>query len=273
MNQYNNFAVMSYSFHGLISAGAMDIFGYLETVRYRYGLSTADIWNGLIKSYDEDYLNLVKQHVDERGLTVVNLCCDGCHVWDDDPGARAQLEAKAWDCLRAARILEAKSVRIDCGVQGEELTDENLEYCGKKYSEYCRRAAEFGARLGTENHWGATRSIENVRRLFDAVTEKNFALLLHLGNWRDGDPDVNDVEMIPRAMHTHINFEHCIDADRVLPPLVNAGYDGCWTIESHKGFNEYNNVAFQLAQVKRVIAPLYYNMKDKIVTIPEGVRV
>ena len=63
MNEYNNFAVMSYSFHGLIKIGAMDIFGYLETVRYRYGLATADIWNGLLKSYDEEYLQMVKNAV------------------------------------------------------------------------------------------------------------------------------------------------------------------------------------------------------------------
>jgi sugar phosphate isomerase/epimerase len=272
MNEFNNFAVMSYSFHGLIKIGAMDIFGYLETVRHRYGLATADIWNGLLKSYDTEYLELVKQHVDERGLTVVNLCCDGAHVWDDNPEARANNEKKAWDCLRAAEILQAKSIRIDAGVQGENFTEENLEYTAKKFDEYCKRAASFGAKLGTENHWGATRSIANVRKLFDAVQEKNFALLLHLGNWFDGDKDANDAEMIKKAMHTHIDYEHCVDADRVLPPLYEAGYSGCWTVESHKGFNEYNNVAFQLAQLKRVIAPLLYSGGKKIVTIPEGVK-
>lgn len=43
MNKFQNFAVMSYSFHGLRNLGAMDVFGYLETVRYRYGLQTADL--------------------------------------------------------------------------------------------------------------------------------------------------------------------------------------------------------------------------------------
>ena len=55
MNPYTNFAVASYSFHGLLNIGAIDIFGYLETVRYRYGLNTADIWNGYIKSYDDRF--------------------------------------------------------------------------------------------------------------------------------------------------------------------------------------------------------------------------
>ena len=270
MNQYTNFAVMSYSFHGLVSAGVMDIFGYLETARYRYGLSTADIWNGYLKNYDDAYLRLIKQHADERGLTVVNLCCDGAHIWDKDAESRARNEALAMDCLRAAEILGAQSVRIDAGVWEENFSEEQLEYVAGKYSAYCKRAAAFGAQLGTENHWGATTYRRNMETLFGAVPDKNFALLLHLGNWKDGDKDENDRAMIPRAMHIHIDYEHCVDADRVLPPLMEAGYNGCWTVESHKGVNEYNNVAFQLAQVKRVIAPLLYNMEKKIVTIPEA---
>jgi sugar phosphate isomerase/epimerase len=214
---------------------------------------------------------MVKRHVDERGLTVVNFCCDGAHIWDTDSEKRARNEAVALDCIRAAEILEAKSIRIDAGVHENMFTDEQLDYVAKKYSEYCKKAAAFGAKLGTENHWGATRSRANVEALFNAVPDDNFALLLHLGNWVDGDPDEHDRAMIGRAMHTHINYEHCVDADRVLPPLAKAGYTGCWTVECHKATNEYNNVAFQLAQLRRVLAPLYYEMEKEIVTIPKRV--
>lgn len=269
MNEYNNFAIMSYSFHGLLSAGAIDIFGYLESMRYRYGLSTADIWNGYFKSYDEDYIRLIKQHVDERGLTVVNLCCDGTHIWDKDEESRARNEALAWQCLRAAEILEAKSIRIDAGVWEDAFSEEQLAHVVGKYTEYCRRAASFGAKLGTENHWGATTYRQNMEQLFAAVPESNFSMLLHLGNWKEGNKDIHDREMIGRAMHIHMDYEHCVDADRVMPPLAEAGYKGCWTIESHKGVNEYNNVAFQLAQAKRVLSPLLYNMEKEIVTIPK----
>ena len=30
----------------------MDVFGYLETVRYRYGLRTADLWNRTLASIE-----------------------------------------------------------------------------------------------------------------------------------------------------------------------------------------------------------------------------
>lgn len=266
MNPFTNFGVMSYSFHGLKNIGAMDLFGYLETVRYRYGLQTADLWNGFITSYDEGYLRLVRQHLDERGLELVNFCCDMAHVWEDDADKRAENEEMAWKCIRAAEILGAKTIRIDLGIREDKASEEQMNYVVEKYSEYCRAAAEFGAKIGPENHWGASWDYETMVELFRRVKEPNFGLLLHLGNWfgTEDEKDHFDRVFAAKAMHIHINYEHCVDADRVIPPLVEAGYSGCWSVESHKSVNEYNNVAFQLAQIKRVVAPLQYDGSWKV---------
>jgi hypothetical protein len=43
-----NISVAGFSVHGLLAEGKIDIFGYLESCRYRYDLHTADIWNGLL---------------------------------------------------------------------------------------------------------------------------------------------------------------------------------------------------------------------------------
>lgn len=261
MNEMNNFGVMSYSFHGLKNIGAMDIFGYLETVRYRYQLQTADIWNGFIEKYDDEYLTMVKAGIDERGLTVVNLCCDGAHVWDNDPEVRKSNEEMAWKCIHAAEVFGAKTIRIDVGIREEKASPEQMAYVVAKYTEYCKAAAKFGAKVGPENHWGASWDYETMVELFDSVKEENFGLLLHLGNWygTEEEKDTYDRAFASKAMHIHMNYEHCEEADRVFPELVKAGYKGCWSIESHKGTNEYNNVAFQLAQAKRVLAPLSYD--------------
>ena len=95
MNSHDNFAVMSYSFHGLKNIGAMDIFGYMETVKYRYQLNTADIWNGFLTDTSDEYIAIVKQNLQERGLRVVNLCLDECHVWDEDENIRKENEKRA----------------------------------------------------------------------------------------------------------------------------------------------------------------------------------
>lgn len=272
----NRFSVASYSFHGLQGVGAMNIFHYFETVKYRYNLNTADIWNGMLTSYGEKYLKLVKQQMDEHGLDLVNLCCDGAHLWSDDEKEAEFTNKRADECLNAAAILGAETIRFDVGIGGREATDEQIEYVAKKFDKYCERAARFGAKVGPENHWGASTNIEVMRKLIQAVKAENFGILLHLGNWQMSGVDFEkgceyDLEMIPHAMYMHIHYEACENAEVQLPPLQEADYTGCWGIESHKSSNEYNNVAYQLSQVKRVVTPLIYKAERR--EIPEEFQV
>jgi sugar phosphate isomerase/epimerase len=260
----NTISIASYSFHGLLARGAMSIFQYFETVKYRYGLTTADIWNGMLTGYDEGYLRLVKQMMDEHGLRLVNLCCDGCHLLSDDPEETKKLDAVADDCFRAAEILGAETIRMDWGVRAKTATDAQIEAAARKYDEYCRRAARIGAKLGPENHWGASTNVTELKKLFQAVKAENFGLLLHMGNWQEsadtGEAAIlqNDAAFAGKAMHTHIAYEVCLDAERRLQPLIDGGYAHSYSVESHKATNEYNNVLQQLGQVKRVAARVDY---------------
>lgn len=58
--------------------------------------------------------------------------------------------------------------------------------------------------------------------------------------------------------HMHLPFEICRDRLEHLKELRTAGYDGIWSIESHFGSNEYNNVANQIANVRRVLCRMDY---------------
>jgi sugar phosphate isomerase/epimerase len=138
------------------------------------------------------------------------------------------------------------------------MTNEQLDYVTKKYREYCSRAASFGAKLGPENHWGATKSFVELKKIIDAVNESNFGILLHLGRWYEEDKDGSDRALAKKAMHIHVDYAHCAEAERVLPPFRDAGYSGCWSVECGKGSDGYNSVAYMLTQVKRAIAPLLY---------------
>ena len=121
-------SVLSYSFRGLLMAGKMDVFGYLETCKYRYGLSAADIWNGFLVSTDDDYIQKVREALDERELELADLCVDKAAVWDDDPSVKQQNHHNAVAALRAARILGARFVRIDAGSRAENWTDDQFEH-------------------------------------------------------------------------------------------------------------------------------------------------
>ena len=90
--------------------------------------------------------------------------------------------------------------------------------------------------------------------MFEAINDKNFGLLLHLGNWTDEAPeqkDAHDRAMASCAVHMHFSQPYCERVDKYLKPIYDHGYTGVWATEHHSGKNEYNEVAFQLAAMKK----------------------
>jgi sugar phosphate isomerase/epimerase len=241
-------SIASYAFHGLLREGAIDLFGYLESCRYRYDLRTADIWNGMLTSTDDAYLAKVKRALDERELTLENLCVDGPHIWEDDPAVREQHYQKALTYLHVAEVLGAKTLRIDAGGREDQFSPEQFETIVGRFGEYAQRAYDSGFKVGPENHWGAEVVPENMRSLCEAVNHPGFGVLLHL---RD---DAGNALMAPWAMHTHISWEITEgDLAASLEVLRSAGYEGSYSVEHHSGENEYSEVAIQLAKVRDVL--------------------
>jgi sugar phosphate isomerase/epimerase len=243
-----NISIASYAFHGLVRQGTMDIFGYLESCRYRYGLNTADIWNGMLASTEEDYLRKVREALDERELTLVNLCVDGIHVWEDDPEQREENHRKALEYLRAAEILGARTMRGDAGGRGDEFSEEQFDLIVKRFQEYAQRAYDNGYKFGPENHWGPEVVSANMVQICRSVDSPGFGILLHFrGN-------EGDATMAPWAVHTHISWEiteNCLEQSMSM--LRDAGYQGAWGVEHHSGADEYTEVAIQLAKVRDVL--------------------
>lgn len=251
-----NISIASYAFHGLLRAGKMDLFGYLESCKYRYHLRTADIWNGMLASTEEDYLIQVRDALEERELTLVNLCVDRAHIWEDDEEARERNHQNALAHLRAAEILDAKTVRIDAGGgrRDQAFTGEQLEWVIKRYSEYAQRAYDGGYRVGPENHWGPEKVPATMLSIREAVDSPAFGVLLHIGGWVGADAEKGDQLIAPWVMHTHIAWN--ITEDRLeekMNLLRDASYEGCWGVEHHTGENEYTEVAVQIARVRDVL--------------------
>lgn len=244
----DNVAIASYAFHGLHKAERMNLFGYLESSRYRYHLGNADIWNGMMLSTEDDYLAKVKDGLDARDLALVNLCVDGAHIWEEDPELRQRHYKNALAHLYAAEFLGARTVRIDAGGREDVWNDEQFDMIVSRYQEYAQRAYDNGYLVGPENHWGTEVDPDNMVKLCQAVDHPGFGILLHFRNVED------DARMAPWAMHTHIAWT-ITEGDLVeeMTLLRDAGYGGCWSVEHHTGENEFTEVAIQLAKVKDVL--------------------
>lgn len=252
-------SVLSYSFRGLLNSGMMDVFGYLESCKYRYRLDAADIWNGFLASTDDGYLRKVRAALDERELTLADLCVDNAHVWDDNPATREKNYQNAKAHLRAAEILGARFVRIDAGSRAETWTSEQFDFIVKRYREYAQFAQERGFKVGAENHWGPERSWTNLKKLHAAVDHPAFGLSIHLGGWAGAEAEkvACDREAAPLACHTHIPWNITEgNLEERLAPFYRADYSGYYSVEHHSGKNEYEEVAIQVARVREALQKL-----------------
>lgn len=250
-------SVLSYSFRGLLGQGMIDVFGYLEACKHRYGLTAADIWNGFLVSTDEEYIRKVRCALDERELELADLCVDKAYVWDDDESVREGNYRNALAHLRAAELLGARFVRIDAGSRRESWSDAEFELIVKRFREYAQFAHNRGFMAGAENHWGPEKAWPNLKRLIDAVDHPGFAISCHIGGWAgtQEEKDAADREAAPWVRHTHFPWaitEGPLEAK--MANLRDAGYPGYYSVEHHSAENEYSEVAVQIARVRDVLS-------------------
>jgi len=255
-----NISIASFSFHGALANGTMDVFGYLEACRYRYHLGTADIWNGLLGSdvevqLDPERLGKVRRAMDERDLVCVNYHADGCHPWEDDAEARARHRELAYRHLKAAEILGARTVRIDTGGRERHWTNEEFDFICGAFREFAEYAGNAGFTIGPETHWGATNYPDNMLKLHAAVASPHYGILLHMGKDTSTSPSDYDRALAPIAIHTHIDQKTCYERlDDALAILLESGYKGALGIEHHTGKNELAEVEAQVGLLRRAVS-------------------
>ena len=261
---------LSYSFNGLVREGMMDIFGYFETCRYRFGLDAADLWNGMFKSTDDAYINKVHRALEERQLVVPNIAADGCHLIsspsEDSPEDRARLRNLQDTYLKICKKLGVGFLRLDAGpMPGGYVTNnirdtwkaEDFDYLVKRYRELAQYAYDNGFKVGAENHMGHEKYLPNMEKLIKAVDHPGFGICVHFGGWTGTpeDNDVADAAVVKHICHTHFPWDTCESPKLVekMNLLRNAGYKGYYSAEHHSAQNEYNLTEVQLNKIRAVL--------------------
>ena len=254
-------SVLSYSFRGLLKAGVMDVFGYLETCKYRYHLDAADLWSGFFPSTDEALVQKIGEGLRERDMELADIAVDQAHVWEPDPATRQEHYQRAKRFLEIADTLQARFVRIDAGGSRETLawTDEEFDFIAKRYREYAQYAYDHGFKVGLENHWGPEKVWSNLKKMYEAVDHPGFGVSCHLASWAGPEEEqaVADAAVAPWVSHTHIAWYVCEGPlMEKLALLWNAGYEGYYSVEHHSGEDEYQEVGIQIAKVRDALTKL-----------------
>ena len=209
---------------------------------------------------DADYLDRVKAAAVQAGLPFGGIAVDGAHIYEPTPEARQANRAFAYQWLDIAEKLGARQVRIDAGGP-EEVPDDVFQIIVEGYQDLVARGREKGLEILMENHWGSSRIPENVVRIMEAV--EGLGLLLDTGNWPAGMQEKGWRMCAKYARATHIKTfgfdaegnELSADIPKAMNILMDAGYDGCWGIEScPKDGDEYEGARKTIALIRRVLS-------------------
>jgi len=262
-NNVAAFAVGSWSFHALFNAGKINLYGYLESVKYRYHLQHADIWSGMLASTEDGYIRGIKEILDENELRVANLAVDGADVWHEDPAVRERNRSKALRYLDIAREWGARTLRIDMGVHSEEISSEQYAFLVERYREYTQFASDHGFVVGPQTHQAAAQCPRNLQRLHvDVASPGGFGVILNVNRWLK-DKEIGDELVAPFTAHAQFDRAFVDFAGAELKQkvglLYRQGYRGCWSLEYRGGTHEYAEVGRDLLDirlaVKQVLAP------------------
>ncbi|OPA79034.1 xylose isomerase [Paenibacillus selenitireducens] len=253
-------SIEGFSFFHLLQQEMIDTFGYLESLKYRYRVDAAGLWNGffadlseeICKLKDAEYIRKIKLALLEREMELPNLAVDGAHLWDPNPEKRELLYQNALAHLDIAEYLGARSVRIDTGGHGStDMTEEQFEYTVMRYQEFAQRAADGGYRIGPENHMGPSRMPKLMEKLAQAVNHPAYGILLHMGRW-DSDADIGDSLLAPWVFHVHLDPKHVKphQIEERMQVLFDHGYEGYWGVEYYAQAAPYAEIESYVSAVK-----------------------
>lgn len=252
-----NFSVGSWSFHELYEADKINLFGYLQALKYRYQLSSADIWTGMMTSTADDYVRKVQQTLKEESMTVACLATDAT-VWHDNPEMRKRNRATIDQYIEIASTLGAETLRIDIGIQSTAISDEQFSYAAETYRHYAGIAQSRGFRLGPQTHQPAMQVPSNVERMVKAVANPAFGVIIDVERWVE-DIESGDERCAPYAMLVHFDSSRTTTRQRLeqkVSTFLQADYQGCWSLEYRLGGSEYLGVAADLAELRRTVHQL-----------------
>lgn len=243
-------ACETYSLRTYLNEGKIDfisIMGLMKQLGIK-GIALNDIW---MKSYDEDYLQKIKQSAKKNGITIVALICEGNLVTPDEGARKRQIEENARK-MRVAAYLGARVIRFNLGSTGnpEEDATVGVDRAVKAFNELLPLAKKLNLKITIENHGGVSGTADNIIRIIKSTDPKYVGACLDFKNWPAQSMYEENAKLAPYAYHTHaksITFdsrgeETTVDYGRVLKMLKDAEYKGAISIEYEGSEDEIEGV-------------------------------
>lgn len=165
------------------------------------GVAYNDAW---MESWDNAYLDKVKQACADAGVKITGLICGGNIATTDDARWEAQIKAYE-DRLRSAAYLGAPIVRFDLGGLGDEKLDSTVgvKRCIAAFKRMIPLAKELNIKMTIENHGGVSKHAGPILEVIKGTDPEWVGACLDLGNWPDEVRNSECAKLAPYAYHIH----------------------------------------------------------------------
>lgn len=260
--------ISSYSLHGLIESGELDVFG---AIRWIAGQGAAHVeivpLAGMREHMKEErFVERIRQTAADSGLAISNYAVGGNFAGKDDAALDAEI-ARVKAQVDIAHALGAKLMRHDvakrpageCSIDRFEADLPAIVQASRDIADY---AAGFGITTSLENHGNFVQSSDRVLRVLQSVGRPNFKTTVDVGNFMvaDDDPHIAVAKLMPHASMVHVkdfySRKRCshpgegwfstvggnylraaiagcgsLDMHHILRTIKSSGYDGYISIE------------------------------------------
>lgn len=229
----------TYSLRDYLNEGKYDYISVMKLMKELdiEGIALNDIW---MKSYEESYLDQIRQAAKDNGIRIAALICEGNLATDDESARKKQIEENAVK-MRAAAYIGAPVVRFNLGRMEDPDKDGTVgvERVTDAFQQLLPLAKELNVKMTIENHGGVSARADYVLRIIKDTDPKWVGSCLDFKNWPKDVLYEENAKLAPYAYHVHAKShsftpdgeEVDVDYARLLKILRDAKYKGAISIE------------------------------------------
>jgi sugar phosphate isomerase/epimerase len=283
--------VSSYSFSKLVSDGHMTQIEVVKKAK-EMGFKVMEFSGLTVPEGEskEDFAKRMREECDRVGIEMGNYTIGADFINGSEGNFEAEVERLKGE-VKIAGILGATGIRHDAttgyktGHVGPRGFRDAFPVLIKGCSIITEYAAEFGIRTMVENHGQFCQDSERVESLVNGVNNKNFGILLDIGNFLcvDEAPVTAVGRLAPYAFHVHVKDFHTksgmlpdpgtgwfrsrggnylrgaiighgeVSVVQCLNTIRKAGYDGDFSIEFEGMENPLIGIPAGLENLKRYL--------------------
>lgn len=221
----------------------LDLKNIPEFFQDRFGISQPEYWSEHFESRDPAYLKELKQALDDKQCSLLNIQVDtpGKDMSDPMNSGLALEELKEWidvGAILGTRMIRGSFMRYSLE-EGIKSTKKLVDYAAGK-----------GITFLSENHFDLMSEPEKHVRVAQELKHNKFGLLADFGNYPETTDKYQALEMIAPytrlvSAKTHgydANYNHTgFDFDRCVRIMEEGGFTGVYSVEQWEdGLPDYD---------------------------------